>query len=157
MNCASSAQIMRVTTARVFLRVQKHHHSFVPFAGPPRPALNTIRHRKESYSDPAGSCGHLHFYPGSVGKAHEGCPRMMIACISLDTDHLGTGWHCRPSSTRSNLSEREEARNAWAARRGQSKDGRFTEFQWDRQTPVFFWIGSSARRAFGGCLGDKRR
>ena len=23
--------------------------------------------------------------------------------------------------------------------------------------PVFFWIGSSARRAFGGCLGSKRR
>jgi hypothetical protein len=23
--------------------------------------------------------------------------------------------------------------------------------------PVFFWIKSSARRAFGGCLGSKRR
>ena len=23
--------------------------------------------------------------------------------------------------------------------------------------PIFFWIKSSARRAFGGCLGSKRR
>ena len=26
-----------------------------------------------------------------------------------------------------------------------------------QRKPVFFWIKSSARRAFGGCLGSKRR
>ena len=27
----------------------------------------------------------------------------------------------------------------------------------DQMKPCFFWIKSSARRAFGGCLGSKRR
>ena len=36
-------------------------------------------------------------------------------------------------------------------RRGSQKD------RWPQEKPCFFWIKSSARRAFGGCLGRKRR
>ena len=33
----------------------------------------------------------------------------------------------------------------------------FSEETFVRDNDVFFWIESSAKRAFGGCLGNKRR
>ena len=38
---------------------------------------------------------------------------------------------------------------------GQGK--RVSIHAFDRKRPCFFWIKSSAKRAFGGCLGSKRR
>ena len=74
--------------------------------------------------------------------------RMMIACTSLDTDQ-GNG-------------------PVLAARRGRpvheidvsvpvGADGGLGPARGPSSRPVFFRTGSSARRAFGGCLGDKRR
>ena len=45
--------------------------------------------------------------------------------------------------------ERKPEADQVLRRRKASQDG--------KGRPCFFWIGSSARRAFGGCLGSKRR
>ena len=64
--------------------------------------------------------------------------------------HSCTGMNTKMYS----LTNQEGVREMYAfdqCRRSSQKDRR------PRKKPVFFWIKSSARRAFGGCLGSKRR
>ena len=90
--------------------------------------------KSEDTDREGGSGAHAPFLPRPAGSSCRGCG---TGHVRLPTEGQRTGWGTSPRSS--------SAKRGSAGRSPRAKG------------PVFFWIGSSAIRAFGGCLGSKRR